>query len=52
MNRFSNGLGCHMPCEPLNEFRKIKTHLRVRSSCHVSTLSGLGCDNLGEKQDP
>ena len=35
VNCFSNGLGCYMPCEPLNEFRKTKTHLRVRDGCHM-----------------
>ena len=36
MNRFSKGLGCHMPCESLDGFRKIETHLRARDGCHVS----------------
>ena len=45
MNRFLNGVGCHMFCEPLNEFRKTRIHLRVRDGCHVSILFGSGRDN-------
>ena len=46
INRFSNRLRCHMPCESLNEFRKTETQLRVRGGCHVSTLSGSGRDSI------
>ena len=40
--RFSNRLGCHMPCESLNEFRETETHSRVCDNCHVSTFSDRG----------
>ena len=41
-SRFSNGLEYQMPCGPLNEFREIETHSRVRGGCHVLIFSGRG----------
>ena len=40
--RFSNGLGCHMPCESLDEFWETEIHSRAHDGCHVSTFSGRG----------
>ena len=39
---FSNGLGCHMPCESLDEFWETGTYSRARDGCHVSTFPGWG----------
>ena len=40
--RFSNGLGCLVPCESLDGFSKTGTHLRARGGCHVSTFPDQG----------
>ena len=48
MNRFSNGLGCHMPCKSLDGFRKTGTHSRARDSCQVLTFSGIWVWGVGE----
>ena len=51
--RFSNGLGCLVPCESLDEFSKTGTHLRARGGCHVLTFPDRGvtqtplCNRLG-----
>ena len=38
--RFSNGLGCHMLCESLDEFWETRTHSRACDGCHVLIFSG------------
>ena len=42
MNRYSNGLGCLMPCESLDGFWETGTYLRARDDCHVSTFLSRG----------
>ena len=42
--RYSNRLGCLMPCESLDGFQETRTHSKIHGGCHVSTLSGLGRD--------
>ena len=38
----SNGLGCHMPYESLDDFWETGTHSKARDGCHMSTFSGRG----------
>ena len=49
MNCYSNGLGCLMPCESLDEFRETETHLKTRDSCHESTFFRSGCDKRNKQ---
>ena len=40
--RYSNRLGCLVPCESLDEFRETRIHSKAHDGYHVSTFSGWG----------
>ena len=46
MNYFLNELGYLKPCESLGGAWETKTHSRTRNGCHMSTIFGLGRDNI------